>query len=234
VSWEIRIPYRSREDSLAEVGFAARQLDAEERAIVRALVLQAALGGCRTAGDLLDRVGHATVAERRLIYDDAREAAGLERSQDIDDRERFEEARAEALRRGVEPIQGLIGGELKGCAAEGCKALPIDQNGHVVLAACRRWWCPEHGHLAEPGDELPDEDGVAVLDANFRLLPSPREQRRMRETEAHERAERERQAAEKRAETEALRKIKERWGETADPIDIAGYRVRPGGRIVDE
>jgi hypothetical protein len=41
----------------------------------------------------------------------------------------------------------------------------------------------------------------------------------------------ERRAEDRRVEAEALRRVNERWGETADPINVAGYKVRPGGRV---
>jgi hypothetical protein len=51
----IRVPFRDRSDSLADVADAARALPAgEDRAVVRGLVLEAAESGMATAGDMLD------------------------------------------------------------------------------------------------------------------------------------------------------------------------------------
>jgi hypothetical protein len=72
----IRVPFRDRADSLADVADNARALPAgEDRAVVRGLVLNGATDGLATAGDLLDRIEAATPAERRVMLDGARTRA---------------------------------------------------------------------------------------------------------------------------------------------------------------
>jgi hypothetical protein len=88
--WAIRIPYRRRDDLLADVDLAARrELEGEDAMVTRHLATAAMLAGDRTAGDLIDRIDRATPAQRRRLLDEARQAIGLERSEDIDTRERF-------------------------------------------------------------------------------------------------------------------------------------------------
>ena len=53
--WEIRIPFRSRDDSLTNVAVEARAFDPEERRVARALVHNAVLNTpVWTAGELVD------------------------------------------------------------------------------------------------------------------------------------------------------------------------------------
>jgi hypothetical protein len=144
MSWEINLPVRDRADRLAEVAIDSHQLaDPEERVTVRELVLQATLAGDRTAGDLLDRLEAAGPAGRRPILDDAREAAGLERTEDIDARERHEEARHLAIR---PPAECVV-----------CGAPSTDANGMPAPppSPARKWHCPEHVAQAQPGDMDP-------------------------------------------------------------------------------
>ncbi len=74
---EIRIPYRSRDDTLPAVADAARALTGDDRTVVRQIVLDAAASGLATAGDLLDRLQAGSPAERRALLDRARSSAGL-------------------------------------------------------------------------------------------------------------------------------------------------------------
>jgi hypothetical protein len=97
--WAIRIPYRSRDDSLADVDLAARrELDGKDCVVTRQIAMEAMLNGDRTAGDLIDRVDRLSRAERRRLLDDAREAVGLKRSGDIDAEASFA-TRNEVLRK---------------------------------------------------------------------------------------------------------------------------------------
>ena len=89
--WQLRIPYRSRSDSLTSVADAARELPTdEERAVVRQLVLDEIVGGsAATAGELLDKVEKASPAERRRMLDDARAGAGLPTTGEVEFEARF-------------------------------------------------------------------------------------------------------------------------------------------------
>ena len=66
-------------DELVDVAFAGRALpDPESRAVLRELVLEAAIAGDKTAGDLFDRLASISTADRRRLLDRMRERAGLE------------------------------------------------------------------------------------------------------------------------------------------------------------
>jgi hypothetical protein len=88
VSWSIHIPHRSPEDPLVDVAEAAHVLPTDEARVVRQLVLGELVdGSAKSAGELLDKLEAASPEERRKMLDAAREAAGLERTEDIDFRE---------------------------------------------------------------------------------------------------------------------------------------------------
>jgi hypothetical protein len=53
--WTIRVPHRTREDSLVDVAGLARTLP-DDRAVARQLAINARLDGLRTAGELIDRL----------------------------------------------------------------------------------------------------------------------------------------------------------------------------------
>ena len=93
MSWTIDIPYRSRDDKLVDVAFAGRALpDPESRAVLRELVLEAAIAGDKTAGDLFDRLGRTEPADRRRLLDRLRERVGLPSTSDVEAARRFEAA----------------------------------------------------------------------------------------------------------------------------------------------
>ena len=207
--WQIRIPYRSRADSLVDVIGATRHLEGDKAAVAREIAQRAQLGGLRTAGELIDRLEATSKAERRQLLDSARQAVGLERSEKIDDREAFEGAqRVARLRASGRDAAGRL---FTGCAAEGCRALPSDPaTGLPVPVADRRWWCPEHRHLAEPEDHLPPED-VTTIGPHFEEISAPSIQRaEAARDEERRRADRRRaeegtHEARERAEVERLR-----------------------------
>jgi hypothetical protein len=230
--WQISIPYRDRSDSLAELGFDAGLLGEEDRAVTRHLVLRALLEGDKTTGDLLDRLEAADPTERRELLDDAREAAGLERSEDIDAREAFE-ARPVV---GGSSLDGPYdqGGRLQGCAA--CGAIPMHATtGLPIVVADRKYWCPEHKHLAEPDDHLPPDD-VAAVGPHFEWIPAPSVQRRLQAEDDRRREENERRRRDREAEAEAIRAARRRFEEqrAGDPYldpplaGIAGAHLGPG------
>jgi hypothetical protein len=66
--WQIRIPHRDRDAPLADLGDLVRHLpDPAERAVARQLAVDAAADGCRTVGDLLDRLESSSPGARRGI-----------------------------------------------------------------------------------------------------------------------------------------------------------------------
>jgi hypothetical protein len=92
MSWQIRLPYRSRSDPLTDVVDAARELPTdEERAVVRQLVLGELVGGsATTAGELLDKIEKAGPEGRREMLDEARTKAGLPTTGTVEFEARFE------------------------------------------------------------------------------------------------------------------------------------------------
>jgi HNH endonuclease len=79
VSWQIRIPFRDRDepldaDALTDLPAA---LEGEDRDVTRELMVQARLEGARTVGDVLDRVEAVGPRGRRQLLDEARTALGL-------------------------------------------------------------------------------------------------------------------------------------------------------------
>ena len=150
----IRVPFRDRADSLADVADNARALPAgEDRAVVRGLVLNGATDGLATAGDLLDRIEAATPAERRVMLDGARTRAGLPSLAEID-AQRARRVRAPMIP--DSPPRDAAGCAIQVCPAEGCGRYPLSPvSGATIPVAARKWWCPEHEHLAAPGELEP-------------------------------------------------------------------------------
>jgi hypothetical protein len=137
---EIRVPYRDRDDSLADLGDLARAMPAEDRAVVRGLVLEAAESGMSTAGQVIDALEGMSVDERRRLRDRARERAGMP---------------AEAAARNVSaplipdaPPRDAAGCAIQICAAKSCGTYPVSPYGATVPVNARRWWCEQHraGH----------------------------------------------------------------------------------------
>ena len=61
-------------------------------AVLRELVLEAAIAGDKTAGDLFDRLARIDPTDRRRLLDTMRERAGLESTADVEAHRRFEAA----------------------------------------------------------------------------------------------------------------------------------------------
>jgi hypothetical protein len=175
--WSIKLPIRGPNAPLADLIADAFSFKAEERDVVHELVSQAILSSCETTGDLLDRLNGASVAERRTILDNAREAAGLESATAIDDEEAFKHRQEMARRRSSG--RDAAGKVLQGCAAEGCSALPMSPTG---LGGRSSSVALDEGQLHRPllgflTVDSHDDDGVRVLDEvtlfEITLMPSP-------------------------------------------------------------
>jgi hypothetical protein len=144
----IRVPYRSRDDSLADVADAARALPAgEDRAVVRGLVLEAAESGMSTAGQVLDALEGMTVDARRRLLDRARARADVPTTAEV------AAAAARKVRAPIiyddAPPRDEIGRALQVCAQAGCRVFPVDPTtGAHSPHSAKRWWCPKHvaGH----------------------------------------------------------------------------------------
>jgi hypothetical protein len=207
---EISVPYRSRDDSLADVGADGRHLpDVEEREVVRGLIAEAHQLGDRTAGDLLDRLERADPAERRALVDKARLAAGMETLSEIEAHERW--LAAQPLPSPAPP-RDERGFSFQLCHAPRCSATPIEPStGLPGKTAARRWWCQEHGHLAAEGD-MDDYEVGSGLSLGPSGIVNLAEQRaeaiQERERERSRQARREAREAEK-AEAEAQHRADE-------------------------
>lgn len=73
--------------------------DPDERATIREIGMRAHLSGMHTAAELLGHLEAVGKSGRRQILNDAREAAGLERSEDLDRHEQFRLTQPIAARR---------------------------------------------------------------------------------------------------------------------------------------
>lgn len=195
MTWAISIPHRSRDESLVDVAAHARHLGLDEdRTTVRQLVIQARLDGvATTAGELIDHIAGLEPHERLAMLDRARVEAGLPSVEDVE------------FRRGVEAMrcQSSFPANVA-CAKPDCVNMAT-RNGVVYQPAVRRWWCPDHEHLAKPGDMEPRGSGLRFGE-NGVIVPidlddDEREQDRA-DHEAKQRAERHR---ERQAEAEAYR-----------------------------
>jgi len=214
VSWELRIPYRSREDSLADVALDTAELDAEDARVTRQLVMDA-IGTDATAGELIDRIERMSQAERRDLLDRTRVRVGMDTIADTEAHERFL-----AANRAIRPRP------LQRCAV--CDTVPTTRQGFPDLNVppAKRWHCPAHEHLASAGDLDPPPSGVGL---DMSPIPSDAELAREQRRDEQRRREHERRQQERRAEAEAIRKARERYEERVAEDDyvrpeIAGIR----------
>lgn len=99
MNWEIKLPYRRRDDSLSDCGALANQLETDEdRAVAQQLVLSGLMAGLSTAGELADRVEKLDKGDRRRLLDAARRLAGLEPIETVETRQKVERASLAARR----------------------------------------------------------------------------------------------------------------------------------------
>jgi hypothetical protein len=146
--WQICVPYRSKSDSLADIGCNMLSLeDAEDRATTAQLILVAAESGCHTAGDMLSVLEEIERrGATRKALDLLRRKAGFETATALEERERI----ARSLTNSAPP---LMRSRFLQCAADGCEVVPRDRTTMLPVAVeTRRWYCPDHASLAQPGD----------------------------------------------------------------------------------
>jgi hypothetical protein len=75
---ELRVPHRSRGQSLIDAMSDARVIeDSDERRVVRGLLMSAKLEGSETVGQVLDDLERMTPAERRRVVDVTHQRVGL-------------------------------------------------------------------------------------------------------------------------------------------------------------
>jgi hypothetical protein len=228
---EIQIPHRHRDDRVLDVVDCARELgmDGEDLAVTEAIAFDALERGLLRVGDLLDHVENLGPDDRRRLLDRARLGAGLKTVEATEGESRYEMAN-QALR----PGRDADGKLFQPCASPGCVAYPNDQ-GIPTAVRDRIWWCDRHRDQAGPEDHLPPDDLHPRLDpATMRLLPSRAEEERMRREEARLAEARRERDEQRRRERAELARVEQRYRENARPINIAGWRVRAGGVLVDE
>ena len=140
---ELRLAFRDRADSLSAVADAANALSPDEARVQRQLVLDAAMDGVATAGDLLDHLERLAPAERRALLDRTRVRAGLPPLR--------EARKTEVPPVAEEPERDQSGYAFQNCAV--CGVQPLDPStGAPLRTRARRWHCSAHEHLAAPGD----------------------------------------------------------------------------------
>jgi hypothetical protein len=210
MSWEIRLLDLKRDESLVDLACAESALpEKDDRLVLRELVVGATLAGDHSVGDLFDRLEAAGPAGCRPILDNAREAAGLPRTEDLDRAERFEALQRQVRRRAAKrPIPT--------CAV--CGVHPTGPGGFPVeVPRVRKWHCAEHVAQAQPGDMDPPP---LPLDLNFREL-DPDEIAREQRKDERRRQDWERRQRERQAEREAISRARERYEEHVAEDDYA-------------
>jgi hypothetical protein len=225
VSWKLAIPYRDRGEPLDAQALdeLPRALAGEDRDVARHVLLAARLAGAETLGDALDKLETASPAERRRTLDRAREAVGLESTTAIEKRR----ALIEATRWPPDPPspsgphRDEHGRAVLLCSAAGCENLSRDSRGYPAEVNVRRFWCPDHEHLAEPGDSEPYVELVCPDPATGLPMMRPEAQAHYQQVYAKE-AERHRREREGR-EAEAARMQKLRAEQRANARPPAGF-----------
>ena len=145
-----------------------------------------------TAGELIELLAEADPAQRRELLDRARLDAGLETTGAIDAK-RAHEARDRMP--SSRPRRDEAGFALVGCAV--CSTLPLGSCHRIARCSpAVRWHCPEHEHLAAPGDLEPwaspwrlDESGIYnVVEREAERARAEAEEERLRMRREDERA----------------------------------------------
>jgi hypothetical protein len=157
--WTIRIPHRDRDEALIDTASNCRQLEGDESAVTRTIVLDAAVDGLRIAGELLDRLDGLEPHERRALLDHARVENGLPPTGEVEAVQRAEVATKAGSARAASDSPYQL------CHATGCNALPTNALGVPIPVNAVRWFCAEHRGEARPGDMDPRP-------APWRLSPS--------------------------------------------------------------
>jgi hypothetical protein len=228
---QLRIPHRNLDQPLAEaLSDLPRHLpDAEDRAVARHLLRDAASSpGFETVGDLLDHVEQASPEQRREIADAAREACGLTTMSKIE--EHRELARATSwpptAPTAAGPKRAADGKAVFPCAASGCERFSSGSLGEPQRINVRRWWCSEHRHLAQPGDDEPVKDTIRIGRGGGLRMTAEAQEHYASEYERVRRAGRKR-TEERSAAAAAIEKIEERYRREAKLPPVAG--VPQGG-----
>jgi hypothetical protein len=230
---EIRVPFPDPiepDDTIADVHDAIRkspELDDGERELAEAVVVQALERGTTRPAQLIAELEGTGARE---IVDKARQSLGMNTVGEQEAAEEFERANQTLVGSG----RDADGRAFMVCAAEDCHAFPLSEQGVPTPVLDRVWWCEAHKDQAGPDDHLPPEPKYRIDPATMGLVAIGEERERFLEEDR----ERKRKAAEReqrrREEAKALAEVEGRYVEQAKPINIAGWQVRPDGRIVDD
>jgi hypothetical protein len=156
VTWQISIPHQHRDESLIDTASHCRKLGQDDARVMRQIVLTALMDGvAKTAGELLDHLEGLAPGERRALLDQARVAAGLPDTEEVDFRR--------SIRHHIEKVH--TDPSLQSCHGPDGSAVPTTPTGSWRAVNVRRWYCDEHRHLAAPND-------MADLGSGIRLSPS--------------------------------------------------------------
>jgi hypothetical protein len=219
MSWEIKIPYQSRDQSIREA--IECQVDSalpmDDRGVFWQIVWEV---GAESMGQLIDRLESLGPAGQRKVLDKARAAVGLKSTGEVDADEEVERA-TEALRRRPRP-------GLQHCAAENCSALPMDEQGLFIEVSDRRWWCDRHRDQAGPDDHLPPEPKYAIDFSTMSEVAVGEEAERLQREERELQEKADERLRVKLREGEAIEQVRRRYEEDGPAVNVAGWMVRPG------
>lgn len=154
-AWEIRVPFRTRDETLIDTASACRHLPEGERDVTRQVVFTAMErgGASMTAGDLLDHLHELEPAQRRQLLDHARQECGLESISDAEARKRAEIASQTGALVAAQYDPKLCNGKTPDGLQ--CNALGMTDYGIPAPSNVRKWFCAEHRGQARPGDMDP-------------------------------------------------------------------------------
>ncbi len=239
MSWAIQIPYRDREGLIVDVIDCAREiLNGEELQVTEALAFGALERGTVRVGALLDELEQASPAERRALADQAREAAGLLSFSQIEENQEVARAtRWPPPPPSSGPPRDGDGRALQQCPH--CAEISRSVDGATIGPVReKRWHCEQHRHLAEPGDLEPWGEPMRFdpMTGGLRMSEAAEAHyARVYERAVAEAAEQRRIKQEQRKrEAEALAKVRERHEANVRPINIGGFTVGAGGKIIDD
>jgi hypothetical protein len=206
VTWTIRIPGRHsdplNEKSVFDLSNAID--DPDERAVARALLLAAWTSGAKTVGTVVRGVERLNQSDRRRLLDVLRRDAGLADTKTVEAEREFARAnKAGAVIAGQHsPWQICHGVNSDG---GNCNAIPMSHLGVPEPTPVRRWFCPAHRHLAQPGD-MEERGSGTRISASGALVPvDPGTEERAAAERASRRRQLEAEAAIREPEAEAAR-----------------------------
>jgi hypothetical protein len=176
VNWKISIPRKFPDESLVDVASHCRKLGEDEAVVMRHLVLQALMDGvAKSAAELVGHLDQLAPGERRALLDQARAAAGLPDIETVENQERIHHLITKV---DVDPA-------MQACHHKGCPAVPTTPVGAWRPVNVRRWWCPDHEHLAEPGDMVDQGSGIRLSPSGVPVPVGLDDQREQAAAESH-------------------------------------------------